>query len=481
MIPTFFLRMELALQVVGLKMTGQIEDAKNVAMRIVGSTSSDSSESNNNAPGMIHISPPSIRDLRALLVAQAGEIDNFESRIIDFLSILDMPLGGSAPHSLSTSKAVSCPSSSGQTLLHLSASLGLVSLTHFLIEHGADLDVRDCNGFTPLHFAALFQSHGCAAALINVGADLEIVDSRGKTPEEISPSGVIQNILAKQEEAQSEDGWEDEDGDLGDAEEDSDSELRRILERRIFTKTSRHNQSAKGTPHWSANVSRAATPPPAISSGEKGKKTDLDKQPISDVTDAKRAASFMEKMRTFAQIPSRPGIIPNIPQLPLPHFSAVPWATLPQIPIVFPVFVPTNWASLRGGPNSPTTGSRSDSEGDEATKNVGNIALRTAHEWRATWEKWVALAVATTARQQADDIPPPVYTPRAEEETQVVPQSTVEAPEQPVTSTSRRLHPDTRPVGYDSTPIPDQVVESFAYQPNTKQSRKLRKKRRLYL
>jgi len=477
MIPTSFLRMELALQVVGLKMTGKIEDAKNVAMRIVGNTSSSTSDANNNASGMIHISPPSIRDLRALLVAQAGEIDNFESRIIDFLSILDMPLGGSAPHSLSTSKAVSCPSSSGQTLLHLSAFLGLVSLTRFLIEHGADLDVRDCNGFTALHFAALAQSHDCAAALINAGADLEIVDSRGRTSEEMSPSGIIRKILARQEDAQSEDSWEDEDGDLGDAEEDSDSELRRILERRTSTKTSRHNQSGKGTPHWSANVSRAATPP-ATSSDEKGKKTDFDKQPMAD---AKRAASFMEKMRTFAQIPSRPGIIPNMPQLPLPHLSAVPWATLPQIPMVFPVFVPINWASLRGGLNPPTTGSKSDSEGDEATKNVGNIALRTAHEWRATWEKWVALAIATTARQQADDIPPPVYTPRAEEETQVAPQSTAEVPEQSVTSTSRRLHTDTRPVGYDSTPVPDQVVESFAYQPNTKPSRRLRKKRMLDL
>ncbi len=33
--------MELALQVVGLKMTGKIEDARNVAMRIVSTTGSD--------------------------------------------------------------------------------------------------------------------------------------------------------------------------------------------------------------------------------------------------------------------------------------------------------------------------------------------------------------------------------------------------------------------------------------------------------
>jgi hypothetical protein len=41
-----FTRMELALQVVGLKTTGKIEDAKNVAMRIVGNAG-DPSDSQN--------------------------------------------------------------------------------------------------------------------------------------------------------------------------------------------------------------------------------------------------------------------------------------------------------------------------------------------------------------------------------------------------------------------------------------------------
>ncbi len=36
--------MELALQVVGLKMTGKIEDAKDIAMRIVGSSSNETQQ-----------------------------------------------------------------------------------------------------------------------------------------------------------------------------------------------------------------------------------------------------------------------------------------------------------------------------------------------------------------------------------------------------------------------------------------------------
>jgi len=488
---TNWFRMELALQVVGLKMTGKIEDAKNVAMRIVGTAGGDGSEpSSSNTTGMMQLaSSPSARDL---LLARAGETHNFESRIIDLLSVMDTQMGSSAPHSLSIPDAISYPCSSGQTLLHLAVFLGFSSLTRFLVKHGADIDARDRNGCTPLHLAALTQSSDCASALVDAGADLEIVNALGKTPEEIAVTGFFDNIWSRQSEPESERS-EDEDADLGDAEEEDDAELRRILSRRVSRRSSRVNllHSGKATPKRSVDVSRAATPPPPLSD-EKSGKSSVDKRVDSDVAEAKRAASFMEKMiqRTLAQIPAPQGIIPNIPQLPLPHLPhlpGVPWGALPQIPMVFPVFVPMvpNWPYFRGGDHAAAAEGKADGEGDDTNRNMGASALRAAQEWRATWEKWVALAVATTARQQVEDLPPPVYTPRVVEDEstkEILAQEAIELHE-PVASTSSRPHPDMRPVGYDSTPVPDQVVESFGYQP-AKQSQKLQKlqkKRKLFL
>ncbi|CAA7261739.1 unnamed protein product [Cyclocybe aegerita] len=480
--------MELALQVVGLKMTGKIEDAKNVAMRIVGNAGSDGSDPNNTT-GMMHMaSSPSTRDLRPLLFLRPGESDNFETQIVDLLSIIDTPMGSSAPNATATVDAISRPSPAGQTLLHFAAFLGFASLTCFLVKHDADLDARDRNGFTPLHLAALSQSSTCATILVEAGADPEIVNALGKTPAEVGVSGFFDNISPRQVEFDSDDDRsDDEDADFGDGEEDDD-EFRQIISRRRSRRSLGMNSHAKNTPRRSANVSRATTPPPPPEADDNSDKKVANKDE-SGATDAKQAASFMEKMfqRTLAQLTASPGIIPNIPQLPLPHLPKVAdlpaWNALPQIPMVFPVFVPMmpNWPSFLAR-DSAAVSTDGKTEGDEETRNMGAVALRAAAEWRSTWEKWVALAVATTAGQQIEEMPPPVYTPRAEEEGS----AETAAPEKghqeqqelaASTSASSRGHAsDIRPVGYDDTPIPDQVVESFGYQPAAKRAQKLQKK-----
>ncbi|KAF9051092.1 hypothetical protein BDZ89DRAFT_524536 [Hymenopellis radicata] len=90
--------MELALQVVGLKMTGKIEEAKNVAMRIVGSAGE--SDPNGSASASMQFSSHATRDLRPLLFIRAGETENFESLMIDFLSIMDTPVDSNGRPSL---------------------------------------------------------------------------------------------------------------------------------------------------------------------------------------------------------------------------------------------------------------------------------------------------------------------------------------------------------------------------------------------
>jgi uncharacterized protein len=61
-------------------------------------------------------------------------------------------------------------------LLHFAAFLKSPTLMSFLIEHEADKDARDHNGYAALHFASLVGAQSCAAILLSAGADVEIVN-----------------------------------------------------------------------------------------------------------------------------------------------------------------------------------------------------------------------------------------------------------------------------------------------------------------
>src|SRR6202040_1519328 len=78
-------------------------------------------------------------------------------------------------------------------------------------------------------------------------------------------------------------------------------------------------------------------------------KDDKKPQDSPNAIDEKHTASFIDMIQrtlALAQFYAPHGIIPAMPHLPLPGIPNVPWSALPlpQIPIVFPVFVP----ALRG-------------------------------------------------------------------------------------------------------------------------------------
>ncbi|KAG6860764.1 hypothetical protein C0995_007796 [Termitomyces sp. Mi166 len=469
--------MELALQVVGLKMTGKIEDAKNVAMRIVGGSDNSEPQNGNNSNMMQLVSSISTRDLRPFLLSRASESENFESVLIDFLNVLDAPLDHHAPNSISTPEAISHTTSSGQTLLHLSAFLGFSSLVSFLVKHGIDLDVRDRNGYTALHFAVLSKSEASVRILLNAGADRDIVNALGKTPAECA-SGMeeVFGDISTEDDSDS-----DEEAQWGDAEEDSNIPIRRTSVKRSSRRNLRRGVSGKNTPviTRSLDISRAATPPPPATDA-----TEKSSEKANGV-DEKQTASFIEMIqRTLAQFPAAQGIIPTIPQLPLPQLPnlpnlpgmpAVPW-NLPQIPMVFPVYVPMmpGWPAFLGGDQD--AGKDDGTTHSDAAKGVGAGAIRTAQELRAIWEKWFALAIAT-ARQE--DLPPPVYTPREakkEAPSASVAEVSLIGAAGPSTSEVARPSADIRPIGYKMSSVPDQDINAYAYRPGSKQTEKLKKK-----
>ncbi|OBA19799.1 hypothetical protein METBIDRAFT_79156 [Metschnikowia bicuspidata var. bicuspidata NRRL YB-4993] len=144
---------ELALQIVGLKMNGKLEDAKNIAKRIVGS---DNTEGGSKiASPLTHASDVNQDSMewydnahKAVQKLSRSDLST-EDILINFLSLVDLP---------------NCPiiipnwqlcNSQGQSLLHLATLRNYSKLIGFLITHGCKIDIQDNQGLTPLFFASM--------------------------------------------------------------------------------------------------------------------------------------------------------------------------------------------------------------------------------------------------------------------------------------------------------------------------------------
>ena len=72
--------------------------------------------------------------------------------------------------------------------LHYAANTH-ADMIQLLIEHGADVDVRDDKGKTPLHCAAVTANLENMRALLENGADVNAVDDEGNTPLQLAQRG----------------------------------------------------------------------------------------------------------------------------------------------------------------------------------------------------------------------------------------------------------------------------------------------------
>lgn len=137
--------MELALQVVGLQMTGQMSSARDIAMRIVGT------QSGNNG--------------------QTMQPQSMQHSLLSLVSLLDLNMGHPS--------ALGSYNQQGHTLLHLAAACGFDVLAEDLAARGCPLDAQDRNGFTALHFGALRGHPDVVQSLLRNGASPLVAASNG--------------------------------------------------------------------------------------------------------------------------------------------------------------------------------------------------------------------------------------------------------------------------------------------------------------
>ncbi|KAH9859093.1 hypothetical protein C2E23DRAFT_880469 [Lenzites betulinus] len=484
--------MELALQVVGLKMTGKIEDARNIAMRIVGNTGGPEADASMSTGGAMQLSTQT--DLpRHLLLGSAGDSGDFEKLLLDFLSVLDIPADGAAdpcPASISRQTA------SGQSLLHLATLAKFPALVRFLLAREIDVDARDQNGCTALYLAALTNSGDCARALVDAGAALDVVNAAGKSPAEAGSPGFF-DFITSESERSSEDGRDadDDEGAWGDVEEQSEHESEARAPKGRGSRRPSHRtlrqRSGISTP---ADADKKPLP---TSAEKKAAEVGL---AGAAVDEKQAAATFTETLyRTLAQLQLAQGMIPQLPLLHMPNLPGMPaWGALPQIPAVFPVLVPIQqfWADRRArGGDEKTEGADADvGAGLEAeTAQLPWLGIPSAQDWRAFWEKWMQQANRAT---DVHDNPPPAYTPRetaegeaenpektqSQEPVAVLEASSVVQPVSDPAVERELLAPAervvARPVGYAEVPAPilEEEVQQFAYRPARRLARRAQKK-----
>jgi len=85
-------------------------------------------------------------------------------------------------------QVVSSCNDHGQTMAHISITLGYLRLLRYLSTWGINLNVADNMGLTALHYSYLFKQEECAKFLIHSGVDQFILDDLGRSPSDLDPS-----------------------------------------------------------------------------------------------------------------------------------------------------------------------------------------------------------------------------------------------------------------------------------------------------
>ncbi|KAF5135247.1 hypothetical protein DV495_000992 [Geotrichum candidum] len=158
---------QMALQVVGLKMNGRLEDAREIARRIVNTTSFNPDNVKVLDMWQNHSSQLSLDALEGLLLQCLQLIDSYKS---DFNPNYQYCNG------------------EGQTMLHLASSLGLKTFASQLLQRGSRVDVQDKSGYSPLHFAGLKRHQELMDLLLEHGASPGLTTYAGETYEKLRDS-----------------------------------------------------------------------------------------------------------------------------------------------------------------------------------------------------------------------------------------------------------------------------------------------------
>ncbi|KAJ3012438.1 SPT3 Dosage dependent suppressor of Ty-induced promoter mutations-like protein, partial [Thoreauomyces humboldtii] len=166
--------MELALQVLGLRMTGKLEDARQVAMRIVADpTASPGPSGDGVSTGTPQNRALAMDALRRSLGVETLRKPDMERLLLQILCDVRGE-GWTGP---------TTRTDAGQTLLQLAIVGRMTTLAKWIVHEGCcELDNRDVNGFTAMHLAAWNGMWSTVLVLLEAGGDRTAYTMQGFQP-----------------------------------------------------------------------------------------------------------------------------------------------------------------------------------------------------------------------------------------------------------------------------------------------------------
>lgn len=121
-------------------------------------------------------------DIVEFLLENGANRDIYLSAISGDLEALGRYVEAGGDIAVRPSPGTDRPYLSGQTLLHLATWKDSVAAVDFLLENGAEIEIRDGKGHTPLHSAAAWNGKNVAQLLIERGANINAQSESAQTP-----------------------------------------------------------------------------------------------------------------------------------------------------------------------------------------------------------------------------------------------------------------------------------------------------------
>lgn len=197
--------MEMALTAVGLRVTGKVVGAVEIARRIMSApqAGADSGLGGGTSNGSGQQQRGS-EIAEAFKLYQKGDSADPQTAIIGFLRTFLFD-SGRATQSRRGKIALNHVSPEGQSMLHVACLLGYDILARFLVGADANPNVHDRNGYTALAFAAMSGNVSCVRILLAAGARPLAVTFSNLTPTALARragqtgiAALLETILRKQ-------------------------------------------------------------------------------------------------------------------------------------------------------------------------------------------------------------------------------------------------------------------------------------------
>lgn len=183
----------MALTAVGLRVTGKVVGAVEIARRIMSAPGAGEAEP--QAP--YRPKEQELADEFAKVYANGPK--DTQSALLKFLAAFVAP--SRSGRRKQSQAALNHVNGEGQTILHLASLLGYDRLVKLLLRANATIDIHDRNGYSALAFAAIGGSVGCVKLLLAAGAKVGAYTFTNQTAQSLAHAaghGEIARLLSSE-------------------------------------------------------------------------------------------------------------------------------------------------------------------------------------------------------------------------------------------------------------------------------------------